>query len=175
MWKQRIEILLLICILTSLIFSGCGSGTNNGGNSLSAKVFISPASGTISPGDTFTHTVKVEKIGKTFYAAFDMTYDPNIIQYVDATEGTFLNRDRADATFFQTVLQDNKQGRIIIGLTRLGTIGDVSGNGTLLTLTFRAVNTGATSLSFANPKGFKNNANQDVAINHWENGIITVE
>ena len=57
----------------------------------------------------------------------------------------------------------------------LGPIGEVSGSGTLLTLTFKAMGPGATSLSFANPKGLKNSANQDVVIGSWENGTVTVQ
>ena len=174
MRKGKLEIISFICILIALILSGCGSGSSNKSNPQS-KVLLTLASNTVNPGDTFSRTVKVQNIGGTFYAAFDMTYDPEVIEYLDATEGTFLNRNGTDATSFQAALQDGKQGRITIGMTRLGPIGNVSGDGTLLTLTFRAVGPGSTSLAFADPKGFKDSANQDVRIGEWESGSVTVQ
>ena len=35
-----------------------------------------------------------------------MTYDPEVIEYLGATEGTFLNRNGTDATSIQAALQD---------------------------------------------------------------------
>lgn len=179
MWKRKAGIFSVIGLLILLISTGCGSGPSGGGGSeepqSKAKVSLSPATNTISPGNTLMRTVKVENIENTFYVAFDLTYDPNIIEYVEASEGTFLNRNGTDATSFHAALQDGNQGRITLGLTRLGAAGDVSGDGTLLILTFRTLNKGTTSLAFANPKGFKNSANQDVVIDDWENGTVTVE
>ena len=174
MRKGKSNIFSRICILIALILYGCGSGDSHRSQP-GSKVFLTPASSTVNPGDTFTRTVKVQNVGGTFYAAFDMTYDPKVIEYLDATEGAFLNRNGVDATSFQAALQDGKQGRITIGITRLGVIGNVSGEGTLLTLTFRAVGPGSTSLAFADLKGFKDSANKDVVIGEWESGTVTVQ
>ena len=174
MRKGKSEIFSLICILIVLILSGCGSSSSNNSQPES-KVFLTPGSSTVNPGDVFSRTVKVQNVGGTFYAAFDMTYDPKVIEYLDATEGAFLNRNGVDATSFQAALQDGKQGRITIGITRLGVIGNVSGEGTLLTLTFRAVGPSSTSLAFADLKGFKDSANKDVVIGEWESGTVTVQ
>lgn len=140
-----------------------------------AKVSLSPAAGAISPGDTFTRTVEVQDLGNTFYVSLDVTYDPAVIEFLDAAEGTFLNRNGSEATAFQVALQNLESGKITIGLTRLGVIGEASGTGTLLTLSFQALAPGTTSLTFANPKGFKNSGNQDVTVDAWEDGAVTVQ
>ncbi len=179
MQKHRAMHFTIIVFFVLSIVYGCGSAPSGGNvnqeSTPKAKVFIYPASNTVNPGDILKRTVELENIGNTFYTAFDITYDPNIIEYIDSGEGSFLNRNGIDATYFQVALQDGKQGRITVGLTRLGKIGDVSGNGALLSLTFRAVSTGSSSLVFANPKSFKNSNNQGVTVEDWGNGTVTVE
>lgn len=181
MREQSTKIFSVICLLAALTLFGCGSGGGGSGGSApsspqpEAKVSLSPALSTVSSGDTFTRTVEVENVGATFYVAFDLTYDPSVIEYMDATEGTFLNQNGLDGTSFQDALQNGTPGRLAVGLTRTGPIGEASGSGTLLSLTFRALTPGTTSLAFANPKGLKNSANQDVVIDIWENGTITVQ
>ncbi len=182
MTKERIKIFFVFSLCVSFLLSGCGGG---GGESTgagsppppppTAKVVISPPSGAVSQGSAFTRTVAVQNLKETYFAAFDVTYDPAVIEFQSAAEGTFLNKSGADATSVQVALQNAAQGRVIVGLTRLGPIGEVSGDGTLLTLTFKAVGPGATTLAFTNPKGLKNIANQDVPIGAWENGIVTVQ
>lgn len=172
--------LFFIGIITAYILYGCGSiptEQQQQQQQQDTEVILSPQSGAVRVGDTFTRSVDVKNMGKTFYAAFDISYDPNIIEYVSSTEGTVLNRNGRDATSFQVALQGGKQGRITIGITRLGNIGDVAGDGILLTLSFRAVAPGSTSVTFTNPKSLKNSGNQDVVITAtaWENGTVTVQ
>lgn len=170
MTKERTKIFFILCFLALLIFSGCSPDREP-----TAKVVISPPSGAVSQGSTFTRTVAVQNLKGTFFAAFDITYDPAVIEFQSAAEGTFLNKSGADATSVQVALQNAAQGRVVVGLTRLGPVGEVSGDGTLLTLTFKAVGPGAATLAFTNPKGLKNSADQEVAIGAWENGTVTVQ
>lgn len=179
MHRTKTNFLFVTCFFMALTLYGCGG--SGGGQSQStpvpvvAKVSLSPSSATLGVGATFNRTVEVQNIGNTFYAGFDLTYDPNVIQYLDRTEGGFLNKSGADPTAVEVALQNGQPGRITVGLTRLGAIGEVSGNGTLLTLSFKAVGAGTTTLTFENPKGFKNSSNQDVVIDTWENGTVTVQ
>lgn len=177
MGKERTNIFFIFCFLAVLILSGCRDKEKEptGGGQPTAKVVLSPASGAVSQGSTFTRTVEVQNLNGTFFAAFDVTYDPAVIEFQNAVEGAFLSKGGSEATSLQVALQNAGQGRVVVGLTRLGPIGEVSGNGTLLTLTFKAVGPGATTLAFTNPKGLKNSANQDVAIGAWEDGTVTVQ
>jgi len=108
--------------------------------------------------------------------AFDLTYDPAVIEYIDPEEGSFLSRNEPDSTNFQSALENGTQGKAVFGLTRLGG-GEVSGSGTLLTLHFKAVGAGTTPISLSSPKKFMNGANpsQEVSIDSWEDGSITVQ
>lgn len=169
-----------ICLWVALILQGCGGGGGGGPTPPSqptmAKVSVSPATGTVNKGDPFTRTVEVQNVGNTFYVAFDLTYDPHVIAYVDAEEGSFLSRNEPDSTNLQAALENGTQGKVVFGLTRLGG-GEASGNGTLLTVHFIAVGSGTTSIGLSTPKKFMNGANpsQEVSIDSWEDGTITVQ
>lgn len=167
--------------MAALILQGCGDGGGGGGQTPTsqptmAKVSVSPATGTVNKGDAFIRTVEVQSVGNTYYVAFDLTYDPAVIEYIDAEEGSFLSRNEPDSTNLQAALENGTQGKVVFGLTRLGG-GEVSGGGTLLTLYFKAVGAGTTSISLSTPKKFMNGANpsQEVSIDSWEDGSITVQ
>jgi hypothetical protein len=178
-------ILLFAGFLATLAIHGCGGGGGGGGGSgvpsqpSTAEVSLFPSSGMVSQGQDFTRTVEVRNVGKTFFVAFDVTYDPKVIKYVDTVEDTFLNRNNQDQTTLQAALQNGVEGRVTIGLTRqpdpFGGKGDVYGSGQLLTLHFKAVGPGTTSLSFSDPKGFVDSTNNTVSIGAWQDGTVTVQ
>jgi len=171
------KILPLIGLLMVMILSGCPpppDPDNPTPPAPVARVVLSPADGTVKPGETFMRTINAENVGNTFYVGFDLTYDASVVEYLDATEGSFLNKNRSNSTSLQNALVNGTQGRVAVGLTRLGPIGDVSGSGMLLTLTFKAVGPGITRLAFQHPRGLKNSDNQDVT-SSWEDGTVTVQ
>ena len=178
MEKKRTSIFLIFFLCVPFLLFGCGDDKLPEPIPLSsqptAKVVISPPSGAVSQGSVFTRTVEVQNLKGTFFAAFDVTYNPAVIEFQNVAEGTFLNKNGTDATSVQVALQNAAQGSVAVGLTRLGPIGDVSGSGMLLTLTFKAVGPGITRLAFQHPRGLKNSDNQDVT-SSWEDGTVTVQ
>jgi hypothetical protein len=138
------------------------------------KVFFPSVTQTISVGDTFTRDIAVFDVREAFYAAFDLTYDPAVIEYVGAAEGDVFKKDNGP-TVLQAALKEGQSGAIVIGLTRVGQIGNISGSGKLMTLSFRAIAAGASTLTFSDPKGFRAQSHQDVPIDDWQNGAVTVE
>ncbi len=97
-----------------------------------------------------------------------------MIEYVDSAEGSFMNQEGNDPTSLQVALDNGIPGKLTVGLSRLGDVGDISGGGTLLTLRFVAVNPGITTLSFSPPMGFKNSGNGQTQVQAWENGTVSV-
>ncbi len=180
MKNQRSRIGIVSGMLLGVILCGCGSSSTPPpqeppSSLVKPKVLIVPAATMVKLGDTVPLSLEVKDVGKTFYVAFDLTYDPKVVDYVEATEGTFLNRNGMDPTSFQSVSGNNGQGKVALGLTRLGQVGEVSGSGTLLTFLFKTVGPGTTTLSLTNPKGFKNIKDQDVTIDTWGEGTVTVQ
>jgi len=159
---------------------GCGNGGEVNSNQTSvpvesfSTVSLSPTNQSINPGDMIIHTVEVRNLQETYFSAFDLSYDPEVIEYVDSVEGDFMNQQGADPTSLQIALDNGIPGKLTVGLSRLGSIGNISGGGTLLTLRFLAVNPGITTLSFSPPMGFKNSKNEQNPISSWENGRVSV-
>lgn len=130
-------------------------------------VMILPDSSTVSVGDTCTVDVAVSGVTDLFSVAFDLTYDPQILEFVSAAEGPFLGKNGADATSFAAALQAGTQGRLDVGITRLGNLPGVSGEGTLCSLTFRALDPGTSALSFDSPRTLLDSMNLPIVDDTW--------
>ena len=141
----------------------------------SSKVRMTPNAELVHPGAVFNRTIEVENVENTYYAAFDITYDPSVVEYVNASEGSFLNQNGSAPTLFGAALVNETQGRIKIGITRLGQIGEVSGMGIVVTLSFKAVRSGTTTIAFANPKALRNLSDRDVVVQTWGDVTVTVQ
>ncbi|HEY5649155.1 MAG TPA: cohesin domain-containing protein, partial [Nitrospiria bacterium] len=140
-----------------------------------SAVTLSPAHHSAQTGEMIVHTVEVQDLGETYFSAFDILYNPDVIEFVDSNEGNFMNQGGSDPTSMEVALQDGIPGRLTVGLSRLGLVGDISGDGTLLTLRFRGLNPGITTISFSPPMGFKGLGNKPTLIHAWNNGTVTVE
>ena len=188
---MRLQLLkYLPMLVAALALSACGGGDGGpGANTGTAGVPVTPASVLVTPsseiitkGQTISRTVKIESADNAFYVAFDILYNPAILQFVNAKEGSFMDNDGADATSMQAVLQSGttmQNGvplkRLTIGLTRLGDIGGISGSGTLVSVTFFAIGSGKSPILISTPRGIKDMNNQDVAVNTWQDATITVQ
>lgn len=102
------------------------------------------------PAETRTgEEIKIVIAGKglnvLFSAPFFVTYDQKLFDFVNAVEGDFLNRDGKTTVFSTNPLPG--KGELMIGYKQgVGGAG-VSGDGTLLTLTFRAKTPGTAQFS----------------------------
>ena len=129
----------------------------------------------MSLGETFASSVEVHHLGETFYAAFDVTYDPRVLEFQGASDGTFLSNRGVDATLFQAALQDGRPGQVAVGMSRVARVRGVSGGGTLLSLSFKAIHAGTTTLAFADPRAIRSSDHRDVPVEAWEDRVITVQ
>lgn len=183
---MRLHKLKLFTIAATAVYlaacGGGGSGTGTGTPAVPASVVISPSSETITKGQTISRTVEIENASNAFYVAFDILYNPAVLQFVNAKEGSFMDHDGTDATSMQAVLQSDttvqngiKLKRITIGLTRLGDIGGISGSGSLVSVTFFAIDSGQSPIVISTPRGVKDMNNQDVAVNTWQDASVTVQ
>ena len=88
-------------------------------------------------GDTFTLHINAEKVTDLAGWQFDLTFDPDVLEVAEVSEGDFL-KTSGGTTFFQQETIDNAAGEIT-GLTAaLISEGGVTGTGTLLSVTFLA-------------------------------------
>jgi general secretion pathway protein D len=158
--------------LLLMLLTGCPNGGSS--NKPAVGVVIPPESASVASGGEFTVTVEADHVGRSFYAAFDVVYDPLIIRFVKADEGGFLSRDGADETFFDAALGDGQPGRLAVGITRVAPSGAVSGSGTLVSLTFQAIASGDSDIALSDPKGLRNSEGGEVTVKSWKDAAVTV-
>ena len=103
----------------------------------------------IHVGDTFTVNIHAETVFDLAGWQFDIAFDPAALEAIDVSEGGFLKTDSGN-TFFQSGSINNTAGRITgLSSARLATRG-VSGDGTLLQVTFKAKSEGETEVALQN-------------------------
>ncbi|MBU1102671.1 hypothetical protein KJ853_03400 [Patescibacteria group bacterium] len=117
---------------------------------LAQTVSLTPSSQNVARSTNFSLTVNISSVTNLFGVAFDLNFNPSLIDYVSATEGTFLSSG------CQTSLMtaENPAGKLVFGITRLGaSCGGVSGSGALATLSFRSL-----TIDGSNTPSFSNNS-----------------
>jgi len=131
---------------------------------------------TVNPveGEAFSITVSADNVTDMHSYGFDITYDPTILAYTSATEGTFLSESGAISTAFNEGLEDDLQGKIIIAGSRLTVPATgVSGSGDLFTLNFNALAAGSTAISF-DASSFVADPSSDITIT-FDSDVLTVD
>ncbi|MEK7146757.1 MAG: cohesin domain-containing protein, partial [Patescibacteria group bacterium] len=119
-------------------------------SALAADISIAPSNTAVSPNTQFTVSINISAVSNLFGAAFDLIFDPAILQFVSAQKGTFLEQDGVSTNLLTAV---SPPGDLIIGYSRLASNGvatGISGSGVLMTLTFNALSAGASNLTFQN-------------------------
>jgi general secretion pathway protein D len=111
-----------------------------------AVLALLPAEHVIQVDQEFAIDVAVQGATDVFSAGFELRYDPSVIDFVDSFEGGFIDRDGAEATVQVT---RGGAGIIRVGMARMGTQQGISGSGSLVTLVFRGVGEGTTTLQIA--------------------------
>jgi len=101
-----------------------------------------------SVGQQFSLDVKAGTVNDLAGAPFVLTYDPIFVEFVSATEGSFLRKDGAATTF--STSNDPSGGVVTVNLRRPAGKGGVSGGGTLASFVFRAKNKGPANFGFRN-------------------------
>jgi hypothetical protein len=111
-------------------------------------VTIQPQELTAQVGGQVTVQVNVSNVTDLFGAPFYLRYDPTRLEVVSAAEGGFLNNDGQTTVFLKSI--DAVNGEVIVGVSRLGAVGGVSGSGNLMSITFKAKASGPVTLSLQN-------------------------
>lgn len=112
------------------------------GSALGDNILISPASQTVSVGQTFTLDINVDQIPDLFDYQFSLSFDPAVLAAQNVTEGAlFANTGNS---FFSPGTIDNTAGTILTTAdTLVGKVPGVSGPGTLAIVQFTAIAAGS--------------------------------
>jgi hypothetical protein len=130
-----------------------------------AVISVSPSSLSVAMDENFTVAISISTAEEIYAFQLDLLFDPNVLSTTkaDVVEGNFLKKDGA-STFPVIQLED---GTLTIAFTRFGVQTGVSGTGTLVTITFKAIGVGTTALNLDNVKVVDPNVNsvEPVSVN----------
>lgn len=115
-----------------------------GGDAPRVRLWLSPRSLAVEPGDTFDVRLQVSAAQPVSHLPLTLTFDPDVLVVERVEAGGFLG-----ATNQSQVLSDTSSaGRLVIGASRLGAIPGVEGEGVVAQITFRALAPGRADLDF---------------------------
>jgi cohesin domain-containing protein len=124
----------------------------------SAILSVSPNSETVGTGSTFTVEVDVTGVADLYGYQFDLAFNPNVLQAVSSSEGTFL--PSAGSTYFVPGTNDNVNGNVSATAdTLISAVPGANGSGSLAFFIFQAIGTGSSALSIGNTQLLDSNLN----------------
>lgn len=98
-------------------------------------VYITAPKG-VKVDQEFTAGVSLSDVTNLYGVSLNLSYDPALFEFVTVTEGGFLKQDGKSTSFMHAV--NAAEGRVTVGMTRLGGVGGVSGSGGLFSAVFKA-------------------------------------
>lgn len=108
------------------------------------KVFVDPSENEVSAGENFALNVNINTNYSVFAVQFELYFDSNVLEVLNATEGGFLRKDNAST--YPVIEFDNAEGRVVFANTRFDIQTGVEGSGTLGSMEFYAKSPGSSDL-----------------------------
>ena len=121
------------------------------GSVQAGTISVSPASTSVTVGQSFGVTVNVNSIIDLYAYQFDLSFNPAVLQATSITEGSFLDEGGTAATLFFGGTVDNVGGTVTTNADSLETaVTGVSGSGILVAFQFRAIAAGSSQDEISN-------------------------
>jgi len=122
-------------------------------SSADTRVFVTPPISYAQQGESFNITVRVED-ATSAHAVFsfyiNMSFNPDILQYDNVTEGEFL-KDQPDGTIMWGPRVEQERGWVYFGWATKGEHSGVDGDGSLAIVRFNVTDMGESALNITNP------------------------
>jgi general secretion pathway protein D len=109
-----------------------------------AVMEIRPTEASVSIGQEARFDLLAGSMKDLYGAIVTLTYDPKVIEFKTASEGSLLKKDSQQTSFLFS--NNIKGGTVDIYMTRIGDVGGVDGAGSLSTLVFQAKSGGTSEL-----------------------------
>jgi len=136
--------------------------TPNSGVTSAANFIFEPAQINAVKGNTFAVNLQISGAQNVYSVPVQINYDPNKLQLVNVSNGGFLSQDGQAVALVHR--EDDTTGTLQITATRPPGSGGVSGQGTVVTLTFQAKASGQTPLTITRG-GARDPGLQAIAVN----------
>jgi len=111
---------------------------------------IKPSDASVSVGQEARFELMASGVKNLYGAIVTLSYDPRIVDFKIANEGSLLKKDNQQTSFLFS--NNIKAGTVDIYMTRIGDVGGVDGSGSLCTLVFQAKSAGKSDMSLKSEK-----------------------
>ncbi len=111
---------------------------------------MKPAEAAIPLGQEARFEVEVSNVRDLYGAILTLSYDPKVVEFKTANEGTLLKKDGQQTSFLFS--NNIKSGTVDLYMTRIGDVGGVNGQGSLCTLVFQGKSGGTSEMSMKSVK-----------------------
>jgi general secretion pathway protein D len=136
-----------------------------------ANFVFDPGQITAAKGNTFAVNLQISGAQNVYSVPVQMNYDPAKLQLVNVSNGGFLSQDGQAVAVVHR--EDESTGTLQITATRPPGAGGVSGQGTVVTMTFQAKASGQTPLTITRG-GARDPSLQSIPVNGAQ-ASVTVE
>jgi hypothetical protein len=111
---------------------------------------MKPADAAAQLGQDARFEITAAGVKDLYGAIMTLSYDPRVVEFKTASEGTLLKQDGQQTSFLFS--NNIKAGTVDIYMTRIGDVGGVAGSGALCTLIFQGKAGGTTDLTVKSVK-----------------------
>ena len=136
-----------------------------------ASFGFDPPAITQPKGSTFAVNVQLTGAQNAYSVPLQVTYDPKILQVVNVSNGNFLSQDGQAVALVHR--DDDSTGTLQITATRPPGATGISGDGTVLTLTFMAKSAGQATLTIS--KGGTRDPNMQPTLVGGATATVTIQ
>jgi len=113
----------------------------------SAKLYVNPATVFALPSETFKVDIKIADVVNLFSWQVNMSFNSNVLTFVNVTEGDFLKMQPEGTQGYKRV----EEGWVLFSWITVGPHPGVNGSGTLATVEFRVKAIGESVLNITDP------------------------
>jgi general secretion pathway protein D len=115
-----------------------------------ALLEMKPGEASAQLGQEARFDVNATGVKELYGVIMTLSYDPRVVEFKTASEGTFLKKDGQQTSFLFS--NNIKAGTVDLYMTRIGDVGGVGGSGALCTLVFQGKSGGTTELTMKSVK-----------------------
>jgi general secretion pathway protein D len=137
----------------------------------SASFLFDPGNITQAKGSTFTVNIVISGAQNVYSVPLQLNYDPSKLQLVNVSNGNFLSQDGQTVALVHR--EDETTGTLQITATRPPNSGGVSGQGSVVTLTFVAKASGQSPLTITRG-GARDPSMQAILVNGAQ-AVVTIQ
>jgi general secretion pathway protein D len=136
-----------------------------------ASFLFDPGAITAAKGQTFTVNILISGAQNVYSVPLQLNYDPNKLQLMNVSNGGFLSQDGQTVALVHR--EDETTGTLQITATRPPNSGGVSGQGSVVTLTFMAKANGQSPLTITRG-GARDPSMQAITVNGAQ-AVVTIQ